>query len=192
MDGPHSGHRFIHQWTLGHLLRIMLLCVWVRRYLPATLRPCFRSLGAFPEVGLLELPASFNHKCVFTAPALSRTRSSAVTARGWTLVLNGRAAGLQLPCCISGCDPPPLSLSPLPCRSPAFPPGANKDALSAFEYPGPRRKLYSAVPGRLFVVVKPYQPQVDGEIPLHRGDRVKGQCPLCFRGGIRPGCLGLS
>ncbi|KAI4530239.1 hypothetical protein MG293_020095 [Ovis ammon polii] len=56
---------------------------------------------------------------------------------------------------------------------PAFPPGANKDALSAFEYPGPRRKLYSAVPGRLFVVVKPYQPQVDGEIPLHRGDRVK-------------------
>ncbi|KAJ1066210.1 hypothetical protein K5549_018447, partial [Capra hircus] len=57
---------------------------------------------------------------------------------------------------------------------PAFPPGANKDALSAFEYPGPRRKLYSAVPGRLFVVVKPYQPQVDGEIPLHRGDRVKG------------------
>ncbi|XP_057585592.1 SH3 and multiple ankyrin repeat domains protein 2 isoform X2 [Hippopotamus amphibius kiboko] len=56
---------------------------------------------------------------------------------------------------------------------PAFPPGANKDALSAFEYPGPKRKLYSAVPGRLFVVVKPYQPQVDGEIPLHRGDRVK-------------------
>ncbi|EPY88598.1 hypothetical protein CB1_000164006, partial [Camelus ferus] len=56
---------------------------------------------------------------------------------------------------------------------PAFPPGANKDTLSAFECPGPRRKLYSAVPGRLFVVVKPYQPQVDGEIPLHRGDRVK-------------------
>lgn len=56
---------------------------------------------------------------------------------------------------------------------PTFPPGANKDTLSAFEYPGPKRKLYSAVPGRLFVVVKPYQPQVDGEIPLHRGDRVK-------------------
>ncbi|XP_073907030.1 SH3 and multiple ankyrin repeat domains protein 2 isoform X3 [Castor canadensis] len=54
-----------------------------------------------------------------------------------------------------------------------FGPGANKDAISAFEYPGPKRKLYSAVPGRLFVVVKPYQPQVDGEIPLHRGDRVK-------------------
>ncbi|XP_070085097.1 SH3 and multiple ankyrin repeat domains protein 2 isoform X4 [Equus caballus] len=56
---------------------------------------------------------------------------------------------------------------------PTFPPGAHKDVLSAFEYPGPKRKLYSAVPGRLFVVVKPYQPQVDGEIPLHRGDRVK-------------------
>nr|KAF6467732.1 SH3 and multiple ankyrin repeat domains 2 [Rousettus aegyptiacus] len=58
-------------------------------------------------------------------------------------------------------------------RRPTFPPGASKDALSAFERPGPKRKLYSAVPGRLFVVVKPYQPQVDGEIPLHRGDRVK-------------------
>ncbi|ELW71945.1 SH3 and multiple ankyrin repeat domains protein 3 [Tupaia chinensis] len=54
----------------------------------------------------------------------------------------------------------------------SFAPAA-KDSLSAFEYPGPKRKLYSAVPGRLFVVVKPYQPQVDGEIPLHRGDRVK-------------------
>nr|XP_051695124.1 SH3 and multiple ankyrin repeat domains protein 2 isoform X2 [Oryctolagus cuniculus] len=54
-----------------------------------------------------------------------------------------------------------------------FAPGASKDPLSASDYPGPRRKLYSAVPGRLFVVVKPYQPQVDGEIPLHRGDRVK-------------------
>ncbi|XP_039091272.1 SH3 and multiple ankyrin repeat domains protein 2 isoform X1 [Hyaena hyaena] len=56
---------------------------------------------------------------------------------------------------------------------PAFPPAASKDTLSAFEYPEPKRKLYSAVPGRLFVVVKPYHPQVDGEIPLHRGDRVK-------------------
>ncbi|XP_062948935.1 SH3 and multiple ankyrin repeat domains protein 2 isoform X2 [Cynocephalus volans] len=54
-----------------------------------------------------------------------------------------------------------------------FAPGANKDSLVALEYPGPKRKLYSAVPGRLFVVVKPYQPLVDGEIPLHRGDRVK-------------------
>lgn len=81
-------------------------------------------------------------------------------------------------CSVSGSDSDLLSLSlcPLPLR-PTFPPGAHKDVLSAFEYPGPKRKLYSAVPGRLFVVVKPYQPQVDGEIPLHRGDRVKGQCP---------------
>ncbi|KAL4829676.1 hypothetical protein H8958_007031 [Nasalis larvatus] len=59
-----------------------------------------------------------------------------------------------------------------PCSRSPFAAGA-KDSLSAFEYPGPKRKLYSAVPGRLFVAVKPYQPQVDGEIPLHRGDRVK-------------------
>lgn len=74
-------------------------------------------------------------------------------------------------------------------RSP-FAAGANKDSLSAFEYPGPKRKLYSAVPGRLFVAVKPYQPQVDGEIPLHRGDRVKGQCllvVLCSWSEIRLG-----
>lgn len=79
------------------------------------------------------------------------------------------------------------SLCSLPHR-PAFPSGANKDALSAFEYPGPKRKLYSAVPGRLFVVVKPYQPQVDGEIPLYRGDRVKGQCPqTSSASGVRSG-----
>ncbi|XP_036272540.1 SH3 and multiple ankyrin repeat domains protein 2 isoform X3 [Pipistrellus kuhlii] len=63
-------------------------------------------------------------------------------------------------------------LQPWPA-GPAFPPGAHKDAPSAAQHPGPKRKLYSAVPGRLFVVVKPYQPQADGEIPLHRGDRVK-------------------
>ncbi|XP_066108391.1 SH3 and multiple ankyrin repeat domains protein 2 isoform X2 [Saccopteryx bilineata] len=91
---------------------------------------------------------------------------------------------------IGGYAPGPRSRSPLSSRlggagedgkrtqqpwhvGPAFPSGANKDALSPFEYAGPRRKLYSAVPGRLFVVVKPYQPQVDGEISLHRGDRVK-------------------
>ncbi|XP_041267542.1 SH3 and multiple ankyrin repeat domains protein 2 isoform X1 [Onychostruthus taczanowskii] len=51
--------------------------------------------------------------------------------------------------------------------------GANKDTLSALDYQGPKRKLYSAVPGRLFVVVKPYQPQGEGEIHLHKGDRVK-------------------
>ncbi|XP_071415339.1 SH3 and multiple ankyrin repeat domains protein 2 isoform X1 [Pithys albifrons albifrons] len=54
-----------------------------------------------------------------------------------------------------------------------YSPGANKDPLSALDYQGPKRKLYSAVPGRLFVVVKPYQPQGEGEIHLHKGDRVK-------------------
>uniref|UniRef100_A0AAY4DZ08 SH3 and multiple ankyrin repeat domains protein 3 n=1 Tax=Denticeps clupeoides TaxID=299321 RepID=A0AAY4DZ08_9TELE len=38
---------------------------------------------------------------------------------------------------------------------------------------GLRRKLYSAVPGRNFVVVRSYQPQADGEIPLYKNDRVK-------------------
>nr|XP_005991039.1 PREDICTED: SH3 and multiple ankyrin repeat domains protein 1 [Latimeria chalumnae] len=37
----------------------------------------------------------------------------------------------------------------------------------------PKRKLYSAVPGRSFVVVKPYQAQGDGEISLSKGEKVK-------------------
>ncbi|XP_070617558.1 SH3 and multiple ankyrin repeat domains protein 2 isoform X3 [Erythrolamprus reginae] len=52
-------------------------------------------------------------------------------------------------------------------------PSANKDVISALDYQGQKRKLYSAVPGRLFIVVKPYQPQGEGEIHLHKGDRVK-------------------
>ncbi|XP_029470923.1 SH3 and multiple ankyrin repeat domains protein 3 isoform X4 [Rhinatrema bivittatum] len=38
---------------------------------------------------------------------------------------------------------------------------------------GPKRKLYSAVPGRTFIVVKSYTPQGEGEIQLNRGERVK-------------------
>nr|XP_047914685.1 SH3 and multiple ankyrin repeat domains protein 2 isoform X10 [Anser cygnoides] len=57
--------------------------------------------------------------------------------------------------------------------SAVYGPSANKDTLSALDYQGPKRKLYSAVPGRLFIVVKPYQPQGEGEIHLHKGDRVK-------------------
>ena len=95
-----SGH-------LGHLLRVTLPCTWCA---DICLRPCFHSLRTFPEVGLLELPASFNHKCVFTSPAPSRTQSSAVTARGWMLVLNRQATGLQRPCRVSGHDP--ISLCP--------------------------------------------------------------------------------
>lgn len=45
---------------------------------------------------------------------------------------------------------------------------------------GPKRKLYSAVPGRTFIVVKPYTPQGDGEIQLNRGERVKGRLFLSF------------
>ncbi|KAG7473669.1 hypothetical protein MATL_G00098290 [Megalops atlanticus] len=36
-----------------------------------------------------------------------------------------------------------------------------------------KRKLYSAVPGRHFVVVRSYQPQGEGEITLYKNDRVK-------------------
>ncbi|KAM7164431.1 SH3 and multiple ankyrin repeat domains protein 2 isoform 3-T10 [Macrochelys suwanniensis] len=57
--------------------------------------------------------------------------------------------------------------------SAGYNPSANKDAIAALDYQGPKRKLYSAVPGRLFIVVKPYQPQGEGEIHLHKGDRVK-------------------
>uniref|UniRef100_A0A2K5DNB0 SH3 and multiple ankyrin repeat domains protein 3 n=1 Tax=Aotus nancymaae TaxID=37293 RepID=A0A2K5DNB0_AOTNA len=38
---------------------------------------------------------------------------------------------------------------------------------------GPKRKLYSAVPGRKFIAVKAHSPQGEGEIPLHRGEAVK-------------------
>lgn len=63
---------------------------------------------------------------------------------------------------------------------------------------GPRRKLYSAVPGRHFVVVRPYTPQAEGEINLYKADRVKGNianvlltcscllCNLIFVSGVSP------
>ncbi|XP_054627396.1 SH3 and multiple ankyrin repeat domains protein 2-like isoform X2 [Dunckerocampus dactyliophorus] len=38
---------------------------------------------------------------------------------------------------------------------------------------GSRRKLYSAVPGRHFVVARPYTAQAEGEISLYKNDRVK-------------------
>ncbi|TWW76434.1 SH3 and multiple ankyrin repeat domains protein 2 [Takifugu flavidus] len=47
---------------------------------------------------------------------------------------------------------------------------------------GPKRKLYSAVPGRTFIVVKPYTPQGEGEIQLNRGERVKGKFSVFFLG----------
>ncbi|XP_029932113.1 SH3 and multiple ankyrin repeat domains protein 2 isoform X1 [Myripristis murdjan] len=46
-------------------------------------------------------------------------------------------------------------------------PGGHVEAVAT------RRKLYSAVPGRHFVVVRPYTPQAEGEINLYKNDRVK-------------------
>lgn len=54
----------------------------------------------------------------------------------------------------------------------SFSPGHRGEAL------GPRRKLYSAVPGRHFVVVRSYTVQAEGEINLYKGDRVKGEKSL--------------
>lgn len=61
-------------------------------------------------------------------------------------------------------------------RDPSPPPVGPSHTLSGAR--GPKRKLYSAVPGRTFIVVKPYTPQGEGEIQLNRGERVKGECPF--------------
>ncbi|KAM8889585.1 SH3 and multiple ankyrin repeat domains protein 2-like isoform 4-T4 [Synchiropus picturatus] len=45
--------------------------------------------------------------------------------------------------------------------------------VSRGEVGGPRRKLYSAVPGRHFVVVHSYTAQAEGELNLYKNDRVK-------------------
>ncbi|RMB90207.1 hypothetical protein DUI87_33343 [Hirundo rustica rustica] len=52
---------------------------------------------------------------------------------------------------------------------------------------GPKRKLYSAVPGRKFIVVKSYAPQGDGEIQLNRGEAVKGMLDESRKDGIMMG-----
>ncbi|KAI3377048.1 hypothetical protein L3Q82_000050 [Scortum barcoo] len=54
-------------------------------------------------------------------------------------------------------------------RSIHFPPHPSSHG----EAVGTRRKLYSAVPGRHFVVVRPYTAQAEGEINLYKSDRVK-------------------
>lgn len=61
-------------------------------------------------------------------------------------------------------------------RDPSPPPAGPSHTLSGAR--GPKRKLYSAVPGRTFIVVKPYSPQGEGEIQLNRGEKVKGECPF--------------
>lgn len=39
---------------------------------------------------------------------------------------------------------------------------------------GVKRKLYSAVPGRTFMAVKPYQAQAEGELSISKGEKIKG------------------
>lgn len=41
---------------------------------------------------------------------------------------------------------------------------------------GQRRRLYSAVPGRVFVATRSHSAQGDREISLNKGDKVKGEC----------------
>lgn len=54
-------------------------------------------------------------------------------------------------------------------------PGANSSQGAA---PAQRRRLYSAVPGRVFVATRSHSAQGDREISLNKGDKVKGVC-LC-------------
>uniref|UniRef100_A0A669QEK5 SH3 and multiple ankyrin repeat domains protein 3 n=1 Tax=Phasianus colchicus TaxID=9054 RepID=A0A669QEK5_PHACC len=65
------------------------------------------------------------------------------------------------------------SPTPLPhAGPPIIPPNPAPHAAPA-PLRGPKRKLYSAVPGRKFIVVKSYAPQGEGEIQLNRGEAVK-------------------
>lgn len=68
-------------------------------------------------------------------------------------------------------------------------PGPAPPAAPAPPPRGPKRKLYSAVPGRKFIAVKAHSPQGEGEIPLHRGEAVKGEGArgARSRGGARRG-----
>uniref|UniRef100_A0A452I226 PDZ domain-containing protein n=1 Tax=Gopherus agassizii TaxID=38772 RepID=A0A452I226_9SAUR len=65
---------------------------------------------------------------------------------------------------------------------------------------GMKRKLYSAVPGRTFMAMKPYQAQAEGELSLSKGEKIKGMLPdawVLSQGGgtcseCRTGTWGLS
>lgn len=73
-------------------------------------------------------------------------------------------------------------------------PGPAPPAAPAPPPRGPKRKLYSAVPGRKFIAVKAHSPQGEGEIPLHRGEAVKGEGArgARSRGGAARGLLGFA
>uniref|UniRef100_A0A674B0Q0 SH3 and multiple ankyrin repeat domains 2b n=1 Tax=Salmo trutta TaxID=8032 RepID=A0A674B0Q0_SALTR len=59
-----------------------------------------------------------------------------------------------------------------PQRQPS--PHRGREAFSdGIDSQGPKRKLYSAVPGKHYVVTQSYQPQAEGEIPLYKNDKVK-------------------
>ncbi|XP_034144200.1 SH3 and multiple ankyrin repeat domains protein 2b isoform X3 [Esox lucius] len=83
-----------------------------------------------------------------------------------------------------GAPRPPRSRSPsvgrlgeearrqTPQRQPS--PHRGREAFSGgSDCQGPKRKLYSAVPGKHYVVTHSYQPQAEGEITLYKNDRVK-------------------
>lgn len=62
--------------------------------------------------------------------------------------------------------------------SPLSSPHRGREAFSdGIDSQGPTRKLYSAVPGKHYVVTQSYQPQAEGEIPLYKNDKVKGKHP---------------
>lgn len=67
-------------------------------------------------------------------------------------------------CNVFPCGPPVLMIGVF-----SVSPSSHGDAV------GTRRKLYSAVPGRHFVVVCSYTAQAEGEINLYKNDRVKGE-----------------
>uniref|UniRef100_A0A8C0K0J5 SH3 and multiple ankyrin repeat domains protein 3 n=1 Tax=Canis lupus dingo TaxID=286419 RepID=A0A8C0K0J5_CANLU len=71
--------------------------------------------------------------------------------------------------------PPGAPPSPRGPGGPGAPPGPGPAPPAPPAPPprGPKRKLYSAVPGRKFIAVKAHSPQGEGEIPLHRGEAVK-------------------
>ncbi|XP_035190903.1 SH3 and multiple ankyrin repeat domains protein 3 [Oxyura jamaicensis] len=77
--------------------------------------------------------------------------------------------------CRGRCDPRTPSRAAGPGGAPPGPGPGPEPAPHAAPAPlrGPKRKLYSAVPGRKFIVVKSYAPQGEGEIQLNRGEAVK-------------------
>lgn len=53
-------------------------------------------------------------------------------------------------------------------------------AITAGQTAGQRRRLYSAVPGRVFVATRSHSAQGEREISFNKGDRVKGEYSYMF------------